>query len=93
MKHLRLLAAFVVCIFNAFFVQNAAATPDVKAKTPRSTIPLSREWKFLKDPANQSMIPKSSSAWRNINLPHTWNDKDVEDMKSSCILLSWLGQR
>jgi beta-galactosidase len=79
MKILRLLAAIMICMCAALSVQKSAATPIVKTKNHRTIVPLSQGWKFLKDPANHAVLPKSSLAWRSVNLPHTWNDRDVED--------------
>jgi beta-galactosidase len=79
MKILRLLAAIMICMCAALSVQKSAASPIVKTKNHRSIVPLSHGWKFLKDPANHAVLPKSSLAWSAVSLPHTWNDKDVED--------------
>lgn len=78
MKNLRLLAAILACTF-ALFVQNSAAASAVKSKITRQVVSLSRNWKFIKDPSNQAKLPKASLPWQAVNLPHTWNDKDVED--------------
>ena len=79
MKNLKLLAAFLTCMCAISYAHQSVATQAASPKSIRNIVPLSREWKFIKDPANQSVLPKSSLAWQAVNLPHTWNDKDVED--------------
>lgn len=79
MKTLRFLAVILICICTALFAPEVAAAPSVKSKSLRSVVPLSRDWKFLKDPANQKAVPKPGLPWQVVHLPHTWNDKDVED--------------
>lgn len=79
MKTLRFLAVILICICTALFAPEVAAAPSVKSKFLRSVVPLSWDWKFLKDPTNQKAVPKPDLPWQVVHLPHTWNDKDVED--------------
>jgi len=41
---------------------------------------VNENWKFLRsDNKSASQTDFNDSIWTNINLPHTWNDKDVLD--------------
>jgi beta-galactosidase len=45
----------------------------------RDQVDLNANWQFVKDPKNSAMVPSSGTQWQVVNLPHTWNAKDVLD--------------
>lgn len=80
MPYLRPFAALLLQLFCFLPLQQTFARSKFSSPQPRrSFVSLSQNWKFIKDPLNQSSFPKSMSAWEDVNLPHTWNDQDVMD--------------
>jgi len=80
MKNLKSLNVFLLCILCLFGPQIASAQAKLPNNTGDRTIhSLTQNWRFLKDPRNNALVPSSKLNWTTVNLPHTWNDKDVED--------------
>ena len=50
------------------------------AQTSRTKISVNEDWKFIReDDGNAHLKDFNDAGWERISLPHTWNDKDVED--------------
>lgn len=72
-------------LYMLFVLQIQVATAQKKKVSVNKTLSgrtylnLTQNWQFLKYPGNHLVVPKASLGWTTVNLPHTWNDKDVED--------------
>lgn len=80
MYYLKRLVALLLHLFCFLPLQGTFAQTKIPTSLGgRSTINLAQNWKFIRDPANQTSLPKPGLGWKNVNLPHTWNDQDVMD--------------
>jgi beta-galactosidase len=65
-----------ICIAVYFIL----ACVQSNAQSARTKITINEDWRFIREDvklANQNDL--DDSGWERISLPHTWNDKDVED--------------
>jgi beta-galactosidase len=80
MKHLNSLAVLFLLIRCMLGTQVAnAESKTSRPVSARSYIDFTQEWKFLKDAGNGDVPPVSKLKWTPVNLPHTYNNYDVED--------------
>ncbi len=45
--------------------------------SPRKIIAINEQWQFKKAD-NRRDVPLAESKWKKVNLPHTWNNKDIQ---------------
>lgn len=79
LKRFFTLTSFVLCLFLQY--ESTAQQKSAAQQQNKRTIPLRGTWAFVKDPRNQQTLPNTAAAWKPVNLPHTWNDKDPFDDK------------
>jgi len=57
---------------------HTTARSQTKVKeTARQVIAINNDWQFKKD-ANRRDAALADLKWKNISIPHTWNDKDIQ---------------
>ncbi len=59
------------------------------ARESRSELNLNQGWFFFNDRDNMEIAPEEDLKWEQIDLPHTWNNKDVQSGRKVNYGTSW----
>jgi beta-galactosidase len=52
---------------------------SLPAMAQRTSVNIDKGWSFVKDPAGKVVLTDAEKKWSTVDLPHTWNVKDVMD--------------
>ena len=75
-KPILLFAALIVLVIS---MSNTDLLPTATTPPQRTVININEGWQYTEEPHAESGTPTNVTSWKNIDLPHTWNQWDAVD--------------